>query len=71
MSNRHTESKKTQLEFFPCLLPVRVGLCIRWPSSNSGLIPSAAKTVKSGRGGLGHQGHVLFAEGTAWGLANA
>lgn len=67
MSNRHTESKKTQLEFCPCLLAVRVGPCIHWPSSNSGLVPSAAKIVKSGRGGLGHQGNLLFAEGTAGG----
>lgn len=61
------EFKKTQLEFCPCLLPVRVGLCIHWPSSNLGLVPSAAKIVKSGRGGLGHQRHLLFAEGTARG----
>lgn len=63
MSNRHTESKKTQLELCPCLLPVRVGLSSHWPSLCLDLVPSATKTVGSGRGGSGHQGHLLFAEG--------
>lgn len=43
------ESKKTQLEVRGCLLPVRVGPSVHWPSLCLGLVLSTAKAARSGR----------------------